>query len=133
VPNRPSGARYGYQSRPRLCAVPAGQVVLAQLAALQRADWILHGLSDACQPADSLIQRVHGGMDTRPVPATPGSARHAEAVVLGDIPCLIGALSPHGVCQRLYLPRHRLVQHGGAWSSGAGVAAPEVSAVLAPV
>ena len=63
--------------------------------------------------------------------ASLDAARAAQALVLGHVPGVAGLLPPHGLRQRLHLPRDGLVRLRGAGTGGAGLAAPEVPAVLA--
>src|SRR6185436_20411061 len=86
---------------------------------------------DAAPEPRPVVQGVHAGVDPRPVRAKARGAGAREALVLGLLPALARLLPSHGLCERLYLPRHGLVQLRAPGSGRAAVAAREVPGELA--
>ena len=74
------------EARSRLRAVPARQVVLAQLAAVRGRHRLRDGLPDAARAPHELVQGVHARVGARSVPALARRVRPRAPVVLGHLP-----------------------------------------------
>ena len=95
---------------------------------------ILTGLSTdyltAVGSTPLFLQRVHGGVDHRPIPTHVGRIRTPEAVVLGSFPGRTRHLPSHDLRQCLQLSRDSMVQLRDTWPCREEVATPEISQVL---
>ena len=133
-PDRSPRARHRHAARSGVCAVPAGQMVLAQLAAVCYPDRFLHGLSDpaGATPLCSFKEFMEEWIIDQFL-RTLDEFGLKKPWYWDYFPGRAGDLPSHGLRQCLYLSRHALVQFGGAQPGGADLAAPEVSEVLGPV
>src|ERR1700739_2558352 len=101
-------------------------MVLAKLAPILDLDGTLDRLSDRIGSTPVFIQRVHGRVDYRSVPAHPGRIRTQEAVVLGSAARRTGHLPSHDLRERLQLPRDPVVQFRHTGSARKEMAATEI-------
>ena len=106
-----AGARDVVEHDRGVRAVPARQVVLAQLAAVRGRDRLRDGLPHAARaPRTQSFKEFMRGVGPRPVPAHARRVRPRTALVLGHVHRVARLLPPHGLRERLHLPRIGVVR-----------------------